>query len=242
MRGRLWCFTINNYTDDDIVDTMSMGEEEARYMILGFEVGEKCGTPHIQGFVYFDNARSQRAVSKMVPRASLRLCRGSFKDNVEYCSKDDNVYVSGEELHPGIVDRARIEDIMSNPWENFSLFCQYRRAYNELKNMQLIKHEPSVVLCPVHKRFTLARESFASNSVSMYGSEYDGEQVIMRNVYDSCVDLYLESWLNGYPVKYKNGYEYRYWNPECVVLLYADAKAYNYAMKMYGDYVIEVLK
>lgn len=41
-----WCFTINNYEDEDIVKVKAFGETQCDYLIFGYEVGE-AGEPSI---------------------------------------------------------------------------------------------------------------------------------------------------------------------------------------------------
>lgn len=45
-----WCFTINNYTDEDKFWENAEQREHIKYLIVQHEVGEQ-GTPHLQGFL-----------------------------------------------------------------------------------------------------------------------------------------------------------------------------------------------
>lgn len=97
-RHRAWCFTINNYTQKDLDTIQSLN---AQYIIAGREVGAS-GTPHVQGYVYFNNAKSLKAVSKLLQRAHLSVAYGSPSDNFNYCSKEDlHPYIRGELPHQG---------------------------------------------------------------------------------------------------------------------------------------------
>lgn len=53
MQGHNWCFTVNNYTAEEIVAVKSL---EYKYLVIGFEVGEE-GTPHLQCYVELTNRR-----------------------------------------------------------------------------------------------------------------------------------------------------------------------------------------
>lgn len=64
---REWVYTINNYSEDD-VDMVR--NAMCRYHVWAPEVGAK-GTPHIQGYIVFKDAKTRSAVSKILPRAWL---------------------------------------------------------------------------------------------------------------------------------------------------------------------------
>lgn len=85
MSGRAFCFTLNNYTDEDIARIKNLGNY--RYVVYGKEVGES-GTPHLQGFIYYYSNRSLRALIRDIPRAHFELKRGTFTQAIEYCKKD----------------------------------------------------------------------------------------------------------------------------------------------------------
>jgi len=94
-RTRSWLFTLNNYNDVDIKHIQTTIKRTARYIIYGKEIGKE-GTPHLQGYVYFENARNRQQVSRLLPRASLRIANGSPAQNKVYCSKDGDVWEEGE--------------------------------------------------------------------------------------------------------------------------------------------------
>ena len=97
-RSRNWCFTLNNYTDDDeqrIVDLE--GHKQIRYLIVGKELGEQEQTPHLQGFIIFFNAKTFNQVKTFLgERYHIEKCMGSVSQNIAYCSKDDDFFEFGE--------------------------------------------------------------------------------------------------------------------------------------------------
>lgn len=91
-RSRGWCFTLNNYTDEEF---NAIKEISCRYLIVGEELGEQ-GTPHLQGFIYHENKKSFKQVKQSIPRAHLEIQKGSSFSNQEYCSKEGKVFSKGE--------------------------------------------------------------------------------------------------------------------------------------------------
>lgn len=90
---RGFCFTINNHTTHDeekLQDIIA----ECSYCVYGREVGEN-GTPHLQGFIYFKNARSFKSVKTILPRAHLERMKGTPKEASDYCKKDGVFYEHG---------------------------------------------------------------------------------------------------------------------------------------------------
>lgn len=99
-RSRSFCYTWNNYPEGHgaILDQV-----QCRYIIYGREVGES-GTPHLQGYVYFINAKTVQAVRRILPGCHIEIARGSFAQNHEYCSKQGDFVARGE---PPMDDRER---------------------------------------------------------------------------------------------------------------------------------------
>jgi hypothetical protein len=46
-----WCFTLNNYTENEMEQMEQMVPQFCEKWVIGKEVGEKCGTPHLQGYI-----------------------------------------------------------------------------------------------------------------------------------------------------------------------------------------------
>ena len=85
-RIRRWCFTINNYTADHIEQINTL--KSIKFLIAGKEVGEEKGTPHLQGYVEFKEAKTLSQARKNIP-GHLTPADGDKADNIKYCSKED---------------------------------------------------------------------------------------------------------------------------------------------------------
>lgn len=94
-----YCFTLNNYTDDDIQNIIKSADSASIKYIFGKEVGEQ-GTPHLQGYINMPVKKSLSAVIKLFnnQRIHFEACKGSEKQNITYCIKEgqwtSNFYVA----------------------------------------------------------------------------------------------------------------------------------------------------
>lgn len=91
-RSRSWCFTVNNYTEQDRDQLRALS---CQYLVFGYERGEE-GTPHLQGYVHFKSAKTMSAVKKLLPRAHLEERRATVDRAVEYCKKDGDYEEFGD--------------------------------------------------------------------------------------------------------------------------------------------------
>lgn len=111
-RSRGWCLTLNNWTPLEYKDLETLADD-ARYCILGQEVGEG-GTPHIQGYFYFPNARRLSSLRLICRRAHWEIARGDAQSNFDYCSKDGQ-YAEFGTMPQSAADRGRQE---AARWDN----------------------------------------------------------------------------------------------------------------------------
>lgn len=92
MRVRNFCFTINNYTEEDV---RMCNEIVCTYIVYGYEQGEN-NTPHLQGYIYYQNKKEWNVLKREIPRAHIEICRGTSQDNIQYCKKEGNFVERGE--------------------------------------------------------------------------------------------------------------------------------------------------
>lgn len=124
-RNRNWCFTWNNYTDEDVELAKSW---TCKYLKFTKEVGEQEGTPHLQGWISFASAKTWDAMKKWAPeKLSFRAIKGSLLQNEEYVSKTQNqgdfwVFEKGqlpeEPEAQGILEKRRWADALKAVEEN----------------------------------------------------------------------------------------------------------------------------
>lgn len=94
-RAKHWCFTLNNYTEEDEQRLRGLGNQVV-YLIAGHEVGDN-GTPHLQGFVSFNQRKRFTQVLNTLGQCHLSVAR-NVQQSIAYCRKaDDDPIVVGEE-------------------------------------------------------------------------------------------------------------------------------------------------
>lgn len=91
---RCACFTLNNYTFDDLVRLGGL-KDHVKYLVMGAEVGEQ-GTPHLQGYVEFNKSIRFNSAKKLLgDRVHIEQRRGTQQQAIDYCKKDGDVWEMG---------------------------------------------------------------------------------------------------------------------------------------------------
>lgn len=92
-RSRAWCFTAFG----DISDNLP-----ATYWCYGVEKCPTTGREHLQGYIYFKNARTFTATKNLLGSTThLEPAKGTAQENRDYCSKDGTFREYGEIPKPG---------------------------------------------------------------------------------------------------------------------------------------------
>lgn len=142
-RGTDWCFTINNYTEDEKRNVDNLVENaHAIYACYGIERGEG-GTPHLQGFVQLRSRVRLNSV-KSIPgfgRAHLETRRGSVQQAIEYCEKEGDFHEFGEKKSQGQrTDLASVKEAIDSGatprqlWDShFGSMVRYERSFKRYR-------------------------------------------------------------------------------------------------------------
>jgi len=83
-----WVMTLNNYTEDELIQISSIVPKYCKYAIIGKEVGEE-GTPHLQGYIEFKHKSRPNSVFSFTKRIHWEKARGKREDNDIYCNKEE---------------------------------------------------------------------------------------------------------------------------------------------------------
>lgn len=89
-----WCFTFNNYVEADIPILIDTFIKNDKLYIFGEEVGGKCGTPHLQGYVYDKHKKWRWDMLKLNNTIHWERAKGDVESNIKYCSKDGKYHCS----------------------------------------------------------------------------------------------------------------------------------------------------
>jgi len=90
-RHRNYIFTFNNYPNTNLVDTIA-----CKYIAYSHEVAPTTGTPHLQGYITFNSAKTFTAVKNLLPGCHVQIMLGSIAENDAYCSKAGLLIERGE--------------------------------------------------------------------------------------------------------------------------------------------------
>jgi hypothetical protein len=143
-QSRIWGFTLNNYTPEEVEMVKTMDMTGILYMCFQTEVAPTTGTPHLQGMFSFPGrGRRFNGVKALPGMARARLdtkSKGAWVNRV-YCTKQDTRAIEGYEFfEAGEVPvpqgrRTDIQDIKKVIDETGSL----RAALNEAHSFQQLQ-------------------------------------------------------------------------------------------------------
>lgn len=90
--AKRWCFTLNNYTEEDFGSIKKIVEQYCKKACIGREKAST-GTPHLQGYIEF--LKKDRPKNKKYcwnQKIHWEKCKGDEDANISYCEKDGDVW------------------------------------------------------------------------------------------------------------------------------------------------------
>lgn len=97
--SKSFCWTLNNYTDNEIITIQNLYNGKANYIVFGKEIGEVNKTPHLQGYIELTNIMKMTTLKNIIGnRCHIELRAGSQKDAVNYCKKGEQPKSEWKEL------------------------------------------------------------------------------------------------------------------------------------------------
>jgi len=187
-RNRNFCFTFNNYPDTSLVDNLV-----CKYIAYSKEVAPTTGTPHLQGYVSFANAKTVDQVRRIMPGCHISIMIGSLTQNDVYCSKSALLTHRGEKPISND-NKGRAEQLR---WQRARDLAKqgkideidadiYVRYYGTLKNIRkdhALKPQPRDVRC-----------------YWIYGTTGTGKSHAVESAFPSCYKKSMDDlkWFDGY--------------------------------------------
>lgn len=205
MRSRKFLFTLNNYTDDEVNALKSI---KCTYIIFGYEVAPSTGTPHLQCFIVFANAKTLSAAIKSLPRrcSNVQIADGTALSNKKYCTKTRDVDpVPNERFYEA-------GTMPKTPKQKGEITaCKYSEALDHIKNNKIELVDPSILVrCYRNLRQiqtdlfnTAPRDRSSCTGIWLVGETGAGKSHMARSVVEKLTgrrpyDKMLNKWWDGY--------------------------------------------
>lgn len=150
-KSRNYCFTINNYTQDDLDRLQVLGTELSNhhYLIFGLEVAPETSTKHIQGYIQLNEAQRFNYLqkyfnlqrNKKLFKFHIEIANGTPEQNIKYCSKDGDFYAFGTPQSQGKrTDMTEIKELIkANPKDIVNIIDSRANNLQQLKFAQSIQ-------------------------------------------------------------------------------------------------------
>lgn len=253
IRSRGWSFVINNWTIDDCSLVSSLYYDyRAQYVIGGFEEGDQESTPHIQGYVYWKDAKSYtRVLSILAPNhienADPKKDRVELKaqrcfDNYAYCSKDDSFYEIGRYPEQGKAAFYKIRAAMRDPKKNFQLHTQYVKTYRDYLAGHYVP--PTDKQRVVAIGLSLDYKKFLDRQKTYYFdvAGYNGQKQVFIDAsnwkYSINEEDPIVKWAEGWPKTVPFGYQQVYFDPDVVFVSFENDFSMDDFRKKTKSYII----
>lgn len=221
-RVRNWCFTVNNYSKDDLE---RLSEVQVGYIVYGFEVGES-GTPHLQGYVELLNPKSMSATKKYLGvECHLEARKGTGLQASDYCKKGEEYVERGELKNPNGVTK-QYKEIVDHIKDGRGL----RELVEDGASLHILQYARNIIpLLEEGRNFKtqvwwlhgatgtgksrycheMYPEAYWKSPTTKWWDGYDGQDVVVVDDYrkDFCTFAELLRLCDRYPlqVEYKGG-------------------------------------
>lgn len=116
IRSRKWCFTLNNWTEEEYKDLIRILDTKMAKYIVGKEIGEE-GTPHLQGYFELINAMAFTTIKKWNNRLHIEKAKGNTKSNLVYCKKGGEWVCTFPLNREERILKNRYEGVMWRDWQ-----------------------------------------------------------------------------------------------------------------------------
>jgi len=224
---RNYCFTLNNHTSED--EEVVRAWEGVKYLVAGREVAPSTGTPHLQGFVVFTNARTLGGLKKLDSRIHWEAAV-TVDQAIEYCKKEGNYFevgtapmsqtlkgVAGGELEKmrwkRIIQAAESDDMAWLKENEPRIYAEGERTISSIRKRSRAEAVDREVLDNVWiwgptgtGKSRKAREdnpgAYVKDPNSKWWDGYDGQEVVIIDDFDKyqvSMGGQFKRWFDHYP-------------------------------------------
>lgn len=210
--SKRWCYTINNYTDEDLITIKTV---PTLYHVIGKEIGES-GTPHLQGFLTLKKPIRLSGLKKLHQTAHWEAAKGTSYQASIYCKKEGDFEETG--IVPTQGKRTDLEEAISLIKEGKEMseiaekcpttYVKFSRGLRDLKLILDKPYTPSSLRGiwywgpPGTGKSRQARELYPTaylKSQSKWFDGYSGQKTILLDDLDTNVlGHYLKIWADRY--------------------------------------------
>lgn len=124
-RKRNWCFTLNNYTPEDRLYLSELKDAE---IVFQEETGES-GTPHLQGVIFFKNARTLQGMKRIHNGIHWESMKGTKAQAIAYCTKEETrtggIFANFD--YTGTVAQQKIKKKKMDPEDAYAIMAEMAR-------------------------------------------------------------------------------------------------------------------
>lgn len=99
--AKCWCFTLHNYTEEDISDIVTVCASSAKFSIFSKENGKSAETPHLQGYIEFKDKKRPKGMFKN-NSMHWEKAKGKKEQNITYIKKERGDYWLNGEFIAGL--------------------------------------------------------------------------------------------------------------------------------------------
>lgn len=243
MTAKHYCFTLNNYTDEEEQVLKELGEhDETRYLTYGREKGES-GTPHLQGYIVFTRRIAfNTARNRVSTRCHMEKTKGSPASNKDYCQKDGDFVEYG--TAPGgqgkRTDLDQVYDAVKTGSTRAEIGDAFKGTYLRYKRSidQLLREVAQTIRDPANETNVIVywgstgagktrkvweahpHETIYCHTGERWFDGYQGQEIALFDDFDGSVFklTYFLRLLDRYPMKVPIKGDYVEWNPKTIYI------------------------
>lgn len=188
-----WCFTLNNWSEDDEKVLCENWEQFVKYLVYGYETSST-GTPHLQGFMIFHRLQSLNSLQKKYGmRFHWEMTRRTNEEAANYCMKSDLYMEFG--VMPASA-AARGQAGAQERWNTTLSLAMQGRLTDIDADMQ-IRYWSS--LQSISRYHLPTPESAASTTgIWLFGTPGCGKSTLVRQTWEEAYPKAQNKWWCGY--------------------------------------------